>query len=30
MALNYDAVVALLVNAVNELSAKVDALEARG
>jgi hypothetical protein len=30
MALNYDAVVALLVNAVNELKAKVDALEARG
>ena len=30
MALNYDAVIALLVNAVNELKAKVDALEARG
>jgi hypothetical protein len=30
MALNYDAVIALLVNAINELKAKVDALEARG
>ena len=30
MSLNYNAVIALLVNAVNELSAKVDALEARG
>lgn len=30
MALNYHAVVALLVNAINELKAKVDALEARG
>jgi hypothetical protein len=30
MALNYDAVIALLVNAVNELKAKVDAIEARG
>ena len=30
MFLNYNAVIALLVNAVNELSAKVDALEARG